>query len=85
MSMGIPWVLLYYYVEIFYCFFVIFYHLIGLCSLVDEALVTRNTLYTSREWEDRLLKLLEAAIGKAQVVEYVSFVCHEGFISKGFL
>ena len=65
MSMGIPWVLLYYYVEIFYCFFVILYHLIGLCPFMNEALVTRDALYTSREWEDRLLKLLEAAVGKA--------------------
>ena len=63
--MGISRVLLYYYVEIFHCFFVIFYHLIGLSSLMDEALVTRYAFYASREWEDRLLKLLEAAVGKA--------------------
>ena len=63
--MGIPRVLLYYYVEIFHCFFVIFYHLIGLGPLMDEALVTRYAFYASREWEDRLLKLLEAAVGKA--------------------
>ena len=47
MSMSIPWVLLYYYVEIFYCFFVIFYHLIGLGPLVDKALVTRYAFHAS--------------------------------------
>lgn len=39
-------------VEVSDGFFVLIYHLIGLCPLVEEAQVTRNSLQALLEWED---------------------------------
>ena len=63
--MSILWVPVYYDIKIFYCLFMIIDHLVCFCSLMYEANVRRYFLYTAAKWENRLLELLNATIGKS--------------------
>lgn len=60
--MGILRVLLYDHVEVLDGLFVVLDHLVGLCSLMHEPDVRRNSIDASAVGEDGLLELLEAAV-----------------------
>lgn len=64
-------------VEVLHGLIVLVNHLVGLGALVDVAQVARDLLNALRVREDRLFKLLEAAVRQSQVVEDVWLVGHE--------
>ena len=60
-------------------------HLVGLRTLVNISDIGWNALNASGVREDRLLELLQATVGQANVIEDVSLVGHEWIIFQCLL
>jgi len=82
MCVGILWVFLYQQVEVINCFFMVFNHLIGFCSLVDKAYLWGVELNAFWEWVNGFLKLFNHAVCKTDVIINICFIWKEWFVDK---
>ena len=74
MSICVFWVELNHFIEVFDCTFMETNHLVRFCPFVDESYVSADPVDTIGKRKDRLLKLLNAAVGQSHVVVDVTLV-----------
>lgn len=71
--------------EVLHGLFMVVYHLVGLCALVQEADIVGVTLDAATVGPYGLLELLNAAVSKPNVVVDISLNIRKGFVFERFL